>query len=150
MVSSLETIFPGLAKAPYQVTSPPSKRYNCIAWAAGDTAKWWWPGPNAEDEYWPPEIERLETLDLFQQVFASLGYESCASAEPETGFEKIALFADGRGNPKHAARQLPNGRWTSKLGQLDDIEHDLCDLEGAEYGLVLRVMRRALAVATAT
>lgn len=27
------------------------------------------------------------------------------------------------------ARQLPNGRWTSKLGEVEDIEHDLSDLE---------------------
>ncbi len=73
MVISLEALFPGLAKAPYRLTSPPSRRYNCIAWAAGDTGKWWWPGLNAEDEYWPPGVERRETLDVFQQAFATLG-----------------------------------------------------------------------------
>jgi hypothetical protein len=91
-------------------------------------------------------VERRETLDVFQQAFATLGYEICASAELETGFDKIALFADTRGDPRHASRQLPNGRWTSKLGQLDDLEHDLRDLEGAEYGSVVRVMRKARAV----
>lgn len=38
------------------------------------------------------------------------------------------------GIPSHAARQLPNGRWTSKCGQAEDIEHDLRDLEGRLYG----------------
>lgn len=34
-------------------------------------------------------------------------------------------------------------RWTSKLGELEDIEHDLTDLEGAAYGKVVLLMKRA-------
>jgi len=44
----------------------------------------------------------------------------------------------------HAARQLPEGRWTSKLGELEDIEHALHDLTGTVYGSVVLVMKRAL------
>ena len=71
----------------------------------------------------------------------------CPGEELEAGFEKIALFVDNRDTPRHAARQLPNGRWTSKLGELEDIEHGLHDLEGAEYGSVVAVMRRPLPAA---
>ena len=43
----------------------------------------------------------------------------------------------------HAARQLPNGKWTSKLGRDIDIEHDsVDDIAGSVYGEVLRLMRR--------
>ena len=42
----------------------------------------------------------------------------------EPGFEKVALYALG-GVPKHAARQLSSGRWSSKLGDLEDVEHTL-------------------------
>ena len=49
-----------------------------------------------------------------------------------------------RSEPKHAARQLPSGRWTSKLGFLEDIEHALHDLEGTEYGAVVLVMKRPI------
>jgi hypothetical protein len=49
---------------------------------------------------------------------------------------------DAQGSPTHAARQLDNGRWTSKLGELEDIEHSLRDLEGAAYGTVVQVMKR--------
>lgn len=66
----------------------------------------------------------------------------CAGEELETGFEKVALFADADGFATHAARQLNNGRWTSKLGELEDIEHALRDLEGVEYGTVVLVMKR--------
>jgi hypothetical protein len=66
----------------------------------------------------------------------------CEGDELEAGFEKIALFANNQGIPLHAARQLPSGRWTSKLGELEDIEHTLRDLEGEEYGSVALVMKR--------
>jgi hypothetical protein len=44
---------------------------------------------------------------------------------------------------EHAARQLGTGRWTSKLGPDEDIEHDDVDaLEGDHYGVVVRIMKR--------
>jgi hypothetical protein len=58
MVNLLEAIFPGLAGGDYQVTSPRDNQYNCIAWAAGATGTFWWPGPNEEDEYWLPGVTR--------------------------------------------------------------------------------------------
>jgi hypothetical protein len=146
VVNVLENTFPGLLKGEYRITSPRSKRYNCIAWAACDDSKWWWPGQNVELEYWPPSVARLETVDGFQQAFAALGFVVCQATEMELGYEKIALFADDQAAPTHAARQLPNGRWTSKLGLREDIEHVLHDLEGTVYGAVVLVMKRQLHV----
>lgn len=69
----------------------------------------------------------------------------------EPGFEKIAIYAKnvaGKFEPKHAARQLDNGCWTSKLGQADDIEHLTADCitggstAGSDYGQVVRIMKR--------
>ena len=60
----------------------------------------------------------------------------------EPGFEKIAVCANDQGVPKHAARQLNKGRWTSKLGRMADIDHALHDLEGTLYGSVVLVMKR--------
>jgi hypothetical protein len=55
----------------------------------------------------------------------------------ESQYEKVALFAkDGR--VTHAARQLPSGRWTSKLGSDVDIEHELYAIEGEVYGTVVQ------------
>ncbi len=146
MVNILEGIFPRLAKGDYQVTSPRDADYNCIAWAVGDPRNWWWPGPDEETQYWPPGATREVALPAFQEVFASLGYVPCDNEELDPGFDKIALFADAQGIPKHAARQLPNGRWTSKLGVLEDIEHALRDLEGTVYGSVVLVLKRPLPV----
>lgn len=52
------------------------------------------------------------------------------------------LFADLAGMPTHAARQLHSGAWTSKLGNAEDIEHELHALEGEIYGTVVVIMNR--------
>jgi hypothetical protein len=144
MVAEIESLFPRLQPSAYRVTSPRTRDYNCIAWAAGETHRWWWPDPDPENDavYWPAGVPREETLPAFLAAFATLGYVPCAADAPEAGFDRIALFADTAGVPTHAARQLPSGRWTSKLGFLEDIEHDLHDLSGAEYGAVVQILRR--------
>ena len=127
----------------HQITSPPTRRYNCIAWAAGFDTDWWWP----EKEYfWPQGVPREVTLSAFLAAFETLGYDECQDSALEEGYEKVALFArsDGKGDlvPTHAAKQLSNGYWTSKLGSLDDIEHiKLEDINGPAYGAPVRFMR---------
>jgi hypothetical protein len=142
MVTLLEDLFPGLRGTAFRVTSPKDPVYNCIAFAADETQHWWWPDPDAV-RFWPSGIEWAETHEAFEKAFASLGYTTCETDAPEAGFEKIALFGDQHAIPTHAARQLSDGRWSSKLGELEDIEHELRALEGTEYGLVVLLMRRA-------
>lgn len=132
--------WPHLREDDFRETSPESGLYNCIAWAAGITERWWWP---SEFSYWPRGVPRAVTLDAFAQAYGSLGFERCADSNLEEGFEKVAVYADEFHKPQHAARQLPDGRWTSKLGQGVDIEHaNLTCLEGASYGRVALVLRR--------
>lgn len=66
----------------------------------------------------------------------------CRNGDVEPNIEKLAIYATIDGKPQHAARQLPNGRWTSKLGRLEDIEHDLEGLDGNLYGVVHTFMAR--------
>jgi hypothetical protein len=141
----VEREFPGLSDGQgYRVTSPADPRYNCIAWAAGDTGRWWWPDPYG-GTYWPTGAPQEATVASFVSAFASIGYESCESSEVEQGYEKVALYADASGTPTHAARQLPSGLWTSKLGGYVDLEHTaLAGVENDEYGLVIALMRRPL------
>jgi hypothetical protein len=148
MTDPLLELFPLLARAGYQITSPRNEDYNCIAWAAGDDKICWWPVPlHVKDVFWPAGATRAETLGAFREAFATLSYVECDAADMEPDFEKIALFADANGMPLHAARQLPEGRWTSKLGELEDIEHALHDLEGEAYGTVVLLMKRDLPTA---
>lgn len=140
----LEAFFPKLAESGYEVTSPKSDAYNCIAWAAGDAHHWWWPIP-AEETFWPADVPRAATLEAFVAAFATLGYEVCPNPDWEPGYEKIAVYAKAAA-PTHAARQGPEGRWTSKLGALEDVIHDsLESLAGDVYGHATVFLRRPVA-----
>ena len=135
--------FPNLRASSYKIKSPESRDYNCIAWAAGDVTAWWWPD-FLETVYWPPGVPREETLEAFIQAYRTLGYEPCQDTSFEQGFEKVALYSLTDGEMTHAARQLDNGRWTSKLGPLEDIEHENPeDVNGPVYGSVICVLRRS-------
>jgi hypothetical protein len=133
-----ESSFPLLARDGYQIQSPQTLQYNCIAWAAGRDDRWWWPNKMS---FWPDGVPESDKLDAFVLLFQKLGYETCDSSELEDDFEKVAIYVrDDR--VQHAARQLENGRWTSKLGPQHDIEHSLDGLQGDEYGNVACIMRR--------
>lgn len=125
--------FPQLSEANARLTSPRDPGYNCIAWAAGDTSRWWWPQSQA---YRPAEAPREETVQAFMAAYAILGYIRESGPELESGIRKIAIYASTNGQPTHAARQLPDGWWTSKLGRNVDIAHELYALEGPAYGKV--------------
>ena len=141
---SIEQSFPHLRSTGYRVTSPSTPYYNCIAWAADEDNRWWEPDPFGL-YYWPESSPRQRTLEAYMQAFISLGYTPCNTDELEQGFEKIALYVDPQSIPTHAAKQLSNGRWTSKLGQLEDIEHTLEGLKNSIYGSVAQVLRRPAA-----
>lgn len=141
-MSDYLNLFPRLRGTRHRKTSDEDENYNCIAWAAaGDTENWWWPDP-LEQYYWPLGLQRgsYET-QAFIAAFRMSRYEVCASADLEDGLEKVALFVLD-GVVAHAARQLADGQWTSKLGELEDIEHELPALEGRRYGRAVVVLSR--------
>jgi hypothetical protein len=140
---ALRALLPNLTDDNHSVTTGKDNAYNCIAWAAGDTVNWWWPqGPY----YWPPNVPRNLTMDAFCKAFEAQGYVRCADGSVEAGFEKIAIFgkqnAAGDIIPTHAARQMPDGNWTSKLGVHEDIEHDKVDgVSCPSYGAAIIFLR---------
>lgn len=138
--AELEGAFPALKETSYAITSPQSRRYNCIAWAMGRDDVWVCPDDPSISS-WPDGIPREQTRAAFIVAFESIGYEVCDSADFESQFERVAVF-ELDGQPAHAARQLPDGAWTSKCGKDVDILHDLQALEGSLYGVVAVILRR--------
>lgn len=137
----IEKEFPNLLIEGYVITSPATVEYNCIAWAAGDTEKYWWPDP-LEIGYWPSDIKRDVTLNAFIKAYKLLGYKTCDNRVYEKGYEKIAIFVKDN-KPTHAARQLNSGHWTSKLGCCEDIEHFTLDgIENETYGSAVVFLKR--------
>lgn len=139
----LEDLLPQLAGTDYLVTSPSTGDYNCVAWALGTTSGNWSPAPSGPYR-WPAHLPRVPLVSVMADLFRERGYEECSNPGLEPGTEKIALFGDATvGEVVHAARQLPDGRWTSKLGDAADIEHaELEAVGGSVYGDVQMLMAR--------
>jgi hypothetical protein len=140
---TLRTLFPALS-VDAQQTSDQDDSYNCIAWAAGDTDHKWWPVDYPTNGVvWPVDAE--DSVAGFVRAFRTLSYEVCGDGAFESGYEKLALYVDSAGQPSHMARQLPSGHWTSKIGDLEDIEHvtpeEVC---GVQYGAITAYMKRPM------
>lgn len=138
--------FPHLNDDTCEVTSEASRRYNCVAWAAGENIRWWWPDPMGIG-YWPPDVPRAVTVESFVAAYAALGYQLCYEGSLAAGLEKIAIFGkenqSGSVVPTHAALQLESGEWASKLGPFEDIRHDTVDrVNGPVYGKLVCYMSR--------
>lgn len=93
--------------------------------------------------YWPDGVPRIARLEHFVRAYETIGFESCDDGLLEDGFEKIVLYVNASGLPRHAARQLANGEWVSKLGESEDIKHVTPEvLECVPYGRPHQFMRR--------
>ena len=133
--------FPRLTAENHRTTSSADVDYNCIAWSVSDTQRWYQPG-----RYWPiPTPPDDYGIGALEQMFLALGYVDCGLHEGlEAGAEKVALYGSMHFYT-HAARQLPTGKWTSKLGAAEDIEHATPqDVAGGVYGEVVQIMKSPL------
>lgn len=142
----LEAVFPGLVGTAWRETSCTDEHYNCFAWAGGDNRRLWSPMGIGSGWHWPPGPVALPTMKAFKDAYSVEGYEECDDGSLEDGYEKIAFFGhEPHGVPRHAARQLPSGKWTSKMGDDHDIEHaSVGDVGGQMYGHPQVFMRRPL------
>ena len=77
-------------------------------------------------------------------MFEARGYVASDTPALEPGYEKVALYVSKEGKVTHAARQLLDGQWTSKLGGQYDVSHTLDALEGPEYGSVAKILKRSI------
>ena len=129
----------------YRDTSEPTIAYNCLAWALGITWARYDPTPRCAGYVWFPGVPREWSITAIRRIFENHGYAECDSSELEDGYEKVAFYIDENGEPQHFARQLPNGKWTSKVGDLNDIEHDsLHSLINSIYGKPQIYMKRLI------
>jgi hypothetical protein len=105
----------------WRCTSEKDRQYNCVGFALG-FRMWIWP---ESDFFGPRQKPANLTVTEFIEVFRDIcGFEQCASELYEEGYLKVALYASEAGIPTHVARQLPSAKWTSKLSDGIDIEHD--------------------------
>jgi hypothetical protein len=147
----VERAFPKLAVDGWKKTSEATSDYNCFAFALRDQSDWYSP-LQIWGYHWPAEkLPRNTTLATMIELYRHEGgFEPCENGEYEEGFEKIALYVNQAGDVTHAARQIDSGTWTSKLGNLPDVEHSLLgSLEDAgvkfgDYGKAAKFLKRSV------
>lgn len=132
--------FPNSKEQPFIQTSPEDSIYNCIAWAAGDNTKWYEPDPG-NIYFWPSVVSRQYSINSYVELYEHFGFIKCDNGKLEPDFEKVVLFSKD-GFPTHAARQLPDGLWTSKLGKNIDVSHTIEAMEGGFYGNVIQYLKK--------
>ena len=138
-VKEILSRFPRLHQSVFCLASIATERYNCIALAIGVGSYSWWPTStrkgtkNGVEYYWPPSLPLTDEPTTFVRLFQGFGDSECQSAECVPGIEKVALFKVDQ-EIRHASRQLPSGKWWSKLGPKKDIIHELSSLDEGIYG----------------
>ena len=138
-----ESKWPHLASEGYSKESVETWNYNCIGFAADHDDEWWWPDQHGIG-IWPKGVKREVTREAFIAAYESIGYEECKSPDLEKGFDKVVIYLLN-GIPTHATKQLRDGRWKSKLGPWEDIEHNtLKAVEEYIYGKAAIYMRREI------
>jgi hypothetical protein len=142
-----EAHFPRLTPDNYRKTSDEDAFYNCIAFSWGDSStEEWWSPLNFPGFTWPEDIPRGLDVSVFVELYSRHGgFAECDSPDWEAGFEKVALYATEFHMFKHVARQKASGKWTSKLGEWEDIEHDSLEiLGGSSYGEPVKILKRPM------
>jgi hypothetical protein len=139
-LAHIEKLFPSLEKSGYSKSSERTPEYNCFAFAVYDTGQFWQKLP-VKGYYWP--LDRDDRLEDWIGALGLNNFKPTDNWDLEPGFEKVCIYVNDSGSPEHVARQLESGKWTSKIGKLEDIQHDtLGGLEGTEYGTPKVILKR--------
>jgi hypothetical protein len=113
--------------------------YNCISHTLNINNDISWPFDN--NNYWP--VSRDLTKESFDKFYEFHGFEKMNlldfSYEPK--YIKVALYTN-KGIPTHAAIQVDEFFWESKIGELGIIKHDLFEIEDNVYGEVTQIYRK--------
>jgi hypothetical protein len=145
MRADLAGIFPRSESAPYEVTSPEDIKYNC---SRGLLARRRFAANGGLRLHpsiigpWSPVRKQLRVSSRHSANLATWFATPANSNQVMRGWQSTLTKL---GTPTHMARQLTSGRWTSKLGELEDIEHlTLEQLSGSDYGQAVQFLKRKL------
>jgi hypothetical protein len=125
----------------FEVLAAPTRVYNCIANSLGYHDRWVNPITSSGSN-------KLAGMD---QLYAAQGYQRMSTLDYSlrAGYQKVVVYAKVTNGVitevTHAAIQMSDGAWSSKLGQNALIKHVLPDdLAGGLYGIPVAVyIRRA-------
>lgn len=116
-----------------------SMEYNCISHTLNINNDISWPFDN--NNYWP--VSRNLTKESFDKFYEFHGFEkmNLLDFSYDSKYIKVALYTN-KGIPTHAAIQVDEFFWESKIGELGIIKHDLFEIEDNVYGEVAQIYRK--------
>lgn len=124
-------------------TSEHTIEYNCVAWVLGSNNKWWQPLTLGGD--WPSDISESYNVNSYIELFIKFGFEKCVDYEFESEYDKIAIFQNTENNEfSHVSKLIEPGIWSSKMGDYEDIRHNIKALENSVYGSIHCYMKRKI------
>lgn len=85
-------IFPGLRNdANFEILSPQTPFYNCIAWAMQFTDRFVtiFDGPRY---WWPNGVEKTMSPKALIKAFEAVGFTLCDNRDLEESFDKVVLY----------------------------------------------------------
>jgi hypothetical protein len=128
-------------KGNYTKTSDETILYNCVAYVLGEYDKIY--SSYEEEGIWIDGLEKTHTPKNYADFFKKIkGFEICKNADFDDKYEKIAIYGL-EDEFLHVAIQLQNGKWSSKIGEYEDIEHNsLKAVGGGRYGYPIIFMQR--------
>ena len=140
--AEFELKFPGLRGTQWAIKSRRTKRYNCIAWGAREKHRRWDYG---KGDFWPDGVKKLDGIAYLVAAYTKVGFVVCRREECDQydpAYDTVVLY-ERDGEWSHAARILHNGMWSSKIGDCEDIQHEIPEaLSGTKYGDPIVYMRR--------
>lgn len=135
--------WPNLKDGTFEKTSDEGIYQNCVGFVVG-IRRW----IDSYSQFWPDDLETGDTPEHYAAFFKKHGFEICADGSLENGTEKLAIYAKGHKYSsqkefKHVAIQQNDGKWKSKMGKLEDIEHPTTKtICCGDYGEAIIFMRR--------
>lgn len=121
-------------------TSVQTWDYNCVMWSLNIDDDWK-DFFYTEDGYVSPD----QSINPYINFFKERGFQICENGELEPGQTKICIYSKN-GIFSHVSRLMENGRWASKMGNYEDIEHlSEFDVSGIGYGKPETYMKKAMA-----
>ncbi len=151
---SLIRKFPKFLADGAKKTREATRQYNCKAWSAErDINQWWEPEKLEPWFFWPVDSEPNDySFENIVHIFKNRGYTKPSDDSFEIFHKKVAIYAiyglieSDKWWFTHVCDQLNSGKWTSKLGPDEDIEHgSISSLAGFvedEYGEIKLILKR--------
>ena len=127
----------------FSIIFPQDRRgVNCHGHAIG-VNKWVCPSINPVG-WWPSGVDRDYSVSGWGNMLSHYGWRSVDSSRVERGWEKLAVFTTNH-VVSHSCKQLPNGRWESKLGESVILSnHTLEGISDGPYGVPAGFFRRKI------